>query len=564
MAEGTIRKKEEVQQLIDKGMWEAITWSEIWDRNAKQYPNDEAIVDFRRRLTWKQAKHVIDRLTLGFIDLGYNKDDVIVIQLPGCAEMLLARIACERCGLIAAPVLRSFREADMMHVLELTEAKGLVIPYKYGNFDYFNMIQSIRSNLPKLKHIFVAFDDEIPEGCISLNKMLEEPIERKYSLEQLMKLHTERRMPCTEVSLLCHTTGSTGFPKFAEWSAATLVEEAKDGAKKMGFTHQSVVAAFLPGHGGLTFPVYNWSVLLGAKMVILDKWDPAQALELIEREKVTYFPAVPTIMRQLLDYPDFDKYSLSSLQLIMLSGAFVPAALCIEAEKKTGAKVMAEYGSRDIGNTACPTCDDPAEVRWFTVGKQTSWMEIKLINDDGKEVSQGETGELLVRTALGSSGYFRNPEASTAAFRDKFFYTGDLVRLDKEGNLVIMGRKKNIIIRGGENIYPGEIENLLDTHPKVAKSALVKMPDPLMGERACVYVAVKPGEQFTFDEMTSFLKEKKLASFKIPERLEVVEKIPMIGDGTKVDLKGLESDIANKLKAEGKIMGESSGILMQI
>lgn len=559
MAEGTIRKKAELQQFIDKGVWEDLTWPEVWDRNAEKYPDDEAIIDFRRRLTWKQAKLYIDRLALGFIELGCNKDDVIVIQLPSCAEMVLVRIACEKVGLIAAPVLRAFREIEMNHVLELTQAKGVVIPYKYGNFDYFNMIQSLRPNLRNLEHVLIALSDEVPDSCGSLSNMLEDPIETKYSEVKLAKLLTERRMPSTEVSLLCHTTGSTGFPKFAEWPAVMQVVESKDGAMKMGLTHESVVASFLPGLGGLTFPVYNWGVWRGARMVLLDKWEPRSALELIEQEKVTYFPAVPTMMRQLLDCPDFGKYDLSSLQVIMLAGANVPAALAIETEERTGAKTMAMYGSRDIGNKACPSFQDSAHARWFTVGKPSSWDEITLIDDDGKEVPRGQVGELVVRAVVGSCGYFRNPEASEA-FTGDLFYTGDLARMDEEGNLIIMGRKKNIIIRGGENIYPGEIENLLDAHPKVSRSAIVKMPDPLMGERACAYVSVVPGETFSFDEMSSFLKEKKIASFKIPERLELLDQIPMVGEGTKVDLKALEADIVNKLGAEGKI-GEKNSLI---
>jgi len=238
----------------------------------------------------------------------------------------------------------------------------------------------------------------------------------------------------------------------------------------------------------------------------------------------------------------------------MVSGAPCPPGWPREAEEKLGARVINTYGSRDLGSTASPSYDDPPEIRWATAGKPNTWDEIHLLDEAGNEVPKGEVGEVAVRAVTGSGGYFRNPEANKeAATPAGLFRIGDLARFDEDGNLVIAGRSKNIIIRGGENIYPTEIEGMLGTHPKVVQAAVVKMPDPLFGEKACAYVAVKPGETFTFDEMVSFLKSKKLAAFKLPERLEIMDKIPMVGDGTKVDLKGMEKDIADKLKAEGKI-----------
>jgi non-ribosomal peptide synthetase component E (peptide arylation enzyme) len=553
MAEATIRKKKELQEFIDKGLWEDLTWSELWDRNARDYPDREAIVDVKTRLTWGQAKQAIDRLALGFMELGYKKDDAIVVELPGWVECMLIRIACEKAGLLVAPVLRSFRELEMKHTLALLQAKGVVIPYKFRDFDYYNMIQSLRPELPKLEHIFIV-GYEVPEGCISLNKMMQEPLEQKYSPEQLEKLFAEKRMPSTEVSELSHTTGSTGVPKLAEWPSVLGITRSKNTNMKLGITSADNVGALAPGWGGMNNPVYHGGPLAGAKMVMLDHWDIAEAMKLIEKERITYFAITPTMMRQMLDHPDFGKYDLSSVRAIMVSGAPCPPGWPREAEEKIGAKIINTYGSRDLGSTASPTVDDPPEIRWATAGKSNTWDEIMLFDSSGKEVSKGEVGEVVVKAVTGSAGYFKNPEATKEAIgADGLFHIGDLAKLDDNGNLVIVGRAKNIIIRGGENIYPNEIENLLGTHPKVTQAAVVKMPDPLFGERACAYVSIKPGEEFTFDEMVSYLKEKKIAAFKLPERLEIVDKIPMVGDGIKVDLKGLEKDIADKLKAEGKI-----------
>lgn len=553
MAEATVRKKKELQEFIDKGLWEDLAWSNLWDRNAKNFPNKEAIVDHKTRLTWRQAKLAIDRLALGFMDLGYKKDDAIVAELPGWVEMMLVRIACEKAGLLVAPVLRSFREFEMKHTMSLLEAKGVVIPYKWRDFDYFAMIQSIRPELPKLEHIFIV-GDEVPKGCISLNKMMQEPLEKRYSAKEREKLFARRKMPSTEVSELSHTTGTTGVPKLAEWPAVLGITRTKDTVKKLGITSADVLGALAPGWGGMNNPVYHGGAYVGAKIVILEHWDIAEAMKLIEREKITYFAITPTMVRQMLDHPEFGKYDLSSVRAIMVSGAPCPPGWPREAEEKIGAKIINTYGSRDLGSTASPTVDDPPEVRWATAGTPNSWDVIYLLDDKGNEVPTGEVGEVCVKAVTGSAGYFKNPEAAKEAISaDGLFHIGDLAKFDENGNLVIVGRAKNIIIRGGENIYPNEIENLLGTHPKVTQVAVVKMPDPLFGEKACAYVSVKPREKFTLDEMVSFLKAKGLAAFKLPERLEIVDKIPMVGDGTKVDLKGLEKDIADKLKAEGKI-----------
>ena len=553
MAEATVRKKKELQEFVDKGLWEDLTWSEFWDRNARDYPDKEAIVDGKARMTWSQAKQAIDRLALGFMELGYKKDDAIVVELPGWLECMLVRIACEKAGLLVAPVLRSFREFEMKHTLALLEAKGVVIPYKFRDFDYYDMIQSIRPELPKLEHIFIVGDD-VPKGCISLNKMMQEPWEQKYSPEQLEKLFAETRMPSTEVSELSHTTGTTGVPKLAEWPSVLGITRSKNTNKKLGITSADNVGALAPGWGGMNNPVYHGGPLAGAKIVMLEHWDIAEAMKLIEKEKITYFAITPTMMRQMLDHPDFGKYDLSSVRAIMVSGAPCPPGWPREAEEKIGAKIINTYGSRDLGSTASPTVDDSPEIRWATAGKSNPWDEIRLLDNEGKEVPKGEVGEVVVKAVTGSAGYFKNPEATKEAIgADGLFHIGDLAKFDDNGTLVIVGRAKNIIIRGGENIYPNEIENLLGTHPKVTQAAVVKMPDPMFGERACAYVSVKPGEEFTFDEMVSFLRGKGLAAFKLPERLEIVDKIPMVGDGIKVDLKGLEKDITDKLKAEGKI-----------
>ena len=546
--EGTYKKSAELREFIDKGLWENQTWADIWDRNAKLYPDREAVVDCKARLTWAQAGKIIDRIAFGLLELGYKKDDIIVSQYPNWFESPLLRVACEKIGVINAPILRNWRESEVEYTLSFTGARGFAIPHTWGGEGYYDMVKKIRDagKAPNLEHIFISRADA-PAGTVSLDKIIETPYENTKSPDALLG----KQMPCWEVGFLVHTTGSTGFPKFSEWPAVIMIERAKETMAKLEFNKDTVCGAFAPAIGGLNNPAYQAGPLAGAKIALLEKWNPGEALKCIQEEKISYFGAVPTMLRSLCDVADLTKYDRTSLKCVLVSGAAASPSLLKETEEKIGGKIVFVYGTRELGGLAMPYIKDSLEVRLLSTGKPNKWDEVMILDDDKKPVPKGGVGEVMARSKAGFVGYFRNPDATKQAFAGGGIVdTGDLGRLDEEGNLFIMGRKKKIIIRGGENIYPAEIENLLALHPKVNTVAIVKMPDKLMGERACAYVQPEPGETFTMGEMKQYLEEKGIARYKWPERLEIVDQIPQVGDG-KIDMKGLEADIINKLKAEG-------------
>jgi non-ribosomal peptide synthetase component E (peptide arylation enzyme) len=286
---------------------------------------------------------------------------------------------------------------------------------------------------------------------------------------------------------------------------------------------------------------------------MLEHFSPQEALEIIEKERVTITPMVPAQAAMVIRHPDFEKYDISSLRVVLTMGAPLPYKVAVDVEKKLGCPIIQNYGSIDCAAACMGAIDDPIEVRLSTVGKPYAGAEVKLVGDRGEEVDYGEAGEIFIRGPAAVSGYYKDPEATWQIWsRDGWYRTGDLGRFDEEGHLIIVGRKKEMIIRGGQNIYPVEIEDLLMTHPGVANIAIVKMPDPIMGERACAYVIPEGGQEFTFDEMVSFLKEKGVTPYKFPERLEVVNAFPMVAEGQKIDRKALEKDIEEKLKAQGQ------------
>jgi non-ribosomal peptide synthetase component E (peptide arylation enzyme) len=539
-----------IDEYVEKGYWDETTLYDLWDRNARNLPDREAIADSEHRLTWIEAKQWIDRLALGFLDLGLKRDDLIVVQVPNGVEHTLLRVACEKAGLLCLPALRNLRHTEMEYILGHTEAVGVAIPREFRDFNYYQMIQELRPRLPRLRHVFVV-GDKVPEGGLSIMDMVKRPIEESYPPDTLLKTG----LKSTEASLIIHTTGTTGLPKFVEYAACHRIWQWKRNAEVLNVTGDDVFALITPHCGGIALPAFYGAPLLGARLTILQSPDIEDAFRLIEGERVNFACVVPTQLAMMSDHPRWDQYDLSSLRLWWCTGAPLPYEVGIKAEAKLGGTIMTLLGATDWGCEIINVPESSQEVRFRTVGKPIDGTELRLINEDGREVPPGEVGEIQGRGPTGVSGYFRDLEATMEVWtEDGWYKTGDLGRLDEGGNLVVVGRKKDMIIRGGMNIYPIEIENILLKHPKVLDVAIVGMPDPLMGQRACAFVVPRSGQEFSFDDMVSFLKEKRVSSFKLPERLELVQEIPTVGGGgQKADKKQMTAMITEKLRTEGKI-----------
>jgi non-ribosomal peptide synthetase component E (peptide arylation enzyme) len=286
---------------------------------------------------------------------------------------------------------------------------------------------------------------------------------------------------------------------------------------------------------------------------MLENFEPEDALKLIEREKVTVLMGSPALLVMMVRHPNFDKYDHSSVRLITGGGAPFEYAIAREVESKMATTVIQFFGATDCGVAFFPSPDDPQEIRLGTAGKPLLWGQVKIVDKDGQPVPQGEVGEILMTGPAASDGYWGDTATTKAVWTDDgWFRTGDLGKLDKFGNLIHVGRIKDIIIRGGDNISPAEIEGILLRHPAVSSVAVVGMPDPVMGEKACAFVELKPGQSLTFDEMVAFLKREGLGSYMLPERLEIIDKMPISGEG-KIYKRILVQQITEKLKAEGKI-----------
>ncbi len=545
---GSRYTEELINDYIKRGFWDPeLLITDLSDRCARDYPDEEAVIDSRTRLTWREVQQRIDRIAQGLWDLGYQKDDVLATQLPNCVEYFLLFFACERAGVIMATTQPTFRHAEMEPILRQTRAKGIVIIRRYRDFDYVSMVEELQTKLPELKHIIIVGDD-VPDGSLSMTEIMNRKLENRQP-----SLYSPPRFKPYEVTRIFNTSGTTGIPKCIERPVASRILAGKTVAKRMALEHKDIVAAGWNLAAGGSELLCNVSIpWVGAKLVNIERYTPEIACQLVEREKVTVLAVVPAELVRLVDYPDADKYDLSSLRLIFTGTQLLTPETGARAEERFKCPIFIIFGSGDVGPVSTTQVGDPPEVRLRTVGRPVDGNEVKIIDSDGNPLPPGEIGEVYVTGPNLVSGYYGNQEMTNKAWRDGWFCTGDAGKLDGDGHLTLIGRKRDVIIRGGQNIYPSEVEGVLAEHPKVSDAAIVAMPDPVMGQKQCAYVVPAHGQTFSFEEMVSFLRSCKLALYKIPERLEIMTGLPLVAAGNKVDKSQLEADIDNKLKQERK------------
>ncbi len=531
-----------IRDYLSRGAWQPATLSDYWDRNASQYAQGIAVTDRVRRVSWAEAKMWTDRVGLALIHLGLARDDLLIIQIPNGVEQPLMRVACEKAGVLSLPLPCTLRQHEMGSCLRQTEAAAALVAGRYRGFDHCAMMLDLQQEVPCLRHILV-FGKDVPAGTVALEKISRDPIadgEFPVALEG-------RRYQATEVSMINATTGSTGLPKFAEYPAAARLLYGRSFTDVLELTGQDILAALSPAAGGPNIPVYFAAPQVGAKTVFLEHFEAEAAFELIQQERVTVACLVPTQLALMVSHPDYGDYDLSSIRFWLSVGASLSANLAQEAEEKLGGKVLNSYGAVDWGGAVFTSPLDPPEVRHLTVGSPRSGTEVLLVDERGKPVDRGQSGEVLGRGPGCSSGYYRDPESTGKAWTSEgWLPLGDLAQWDDHGNLIVIGRKDDLIIRGAQNIMPIDIENLLLAHPKIKQAAVVGMPDSVLGQKVCAYIVLRSPPPPSLKEIALFLGSRGIAAYKVPERIEVSDCLPMLSD-TKIDKKTLQSDIAEKL-----------------
>ncbi len=538
-----------------KRWWLGIPLGEMLDRTCDFYPYKEALVAGEVRLTYHQLREQTNRAALAFLELGIQKLDRVLLQIPNWPEFVFAYYGLHKIGAIPVMCIPRFSQREIEHFFKITEAKAWIVPFRFEKIEYKPMIEALRSQPSSLKHILVIEsmgkeDDPFPEETIPFNALLKKIDLLRYPKDYLQSFRPDP----DEICHLMPTGGTTGLPKLVPRTHNDWLCNVEYRTKAWERSPHDITLIATPITHNMAIEVsLNPAFLTGGKVVMISSTRPREILEAIEKEGVTTTILAVAQVQQIVDFQELDRYDISSLQVIGTGGSHMPPEVIRKIYDKLKCKFFNVYGSSE-GPCTQTRYDDPEEAVFHTVGWPICpYDEFKVIDSDGNELSHEEEGELVARGPTIFRGYYKSESENREAFTpDGFYRTGDIAKFDREGRLILTGRKKDIIIRGGENISAKEVEELVISHPRVEQVAAVAMPDPILGERVCAFIKPKKGAILSFEEIVSYLKEKKTSVFNFPERIEVIEEMPLTNVG-KVDKRKLREEIKEILEKEGKI-----------
>lgn len=508
------------------GYWPGCTFTDVLERHATERPDAIALVDGERRLTYRELHHLVERVARGLASLGIDREEVLAVQLPNSIELCLAILATQRVGAAYNALNPLFRRQELETVLRVTQPRGIVIPVRWQGFDYEALVRELRPRLTGLEHVFTVGPGTPADGQDFDSLGRDAPpldLDARYGRDP------------DRVWMLGVTSGTTGTPKIYMHTINSQLGEALALNGELGIRADDVFLAMAPlTHRGAVMVGLFMAIAAGATLVVLDRYDPAQALGLLARERCTCAFAIPTQAWDLLREHERRPQDVQALRLIVMSGAPIPPDLVRAlAERWPGCVPLSGYGLSETGFATYTRPSDPPE-RLTTCGRAAPGMEVRALDEHGRVLSPGEVGELGIRGPQVCAGYFANQEATRAAItKDGWFLSGDLGRVDDQGYVSYVGRKKHVIVRGGYKIYAEEMEFLLRQCSGVRDAVLVPVPDERLGERSCLCVV--PAEQEpTLGDVCAFLEGRGVAKYTWPEYLLICDEFPRNAVG-KVD-----------------------------
>lgn len=510
---------EVVAEFYRRGDWLHTTANERLDELADNRGDAVALVDANGRLTFREYRDRADNLAAAFLEMGLTRDDVIAVQLPNGVDFPLAINAAMRAGIPFCQFHHGFRSKEVGFVLGFSRARAVIVPGRHQGFDYVAMIEALRPQLPELRHVIVA-------GERGMRALAERPASAELRAE-----FARRRPKADDLCRMAFTSGTTGDPKAVVHTHNTSNSTARSSARDQRMNEDSAMLLFLPVGLNWGLGCTKQSLFAGCKIVYMEKFDAVQVLELIERERISHVVTAPASLVALIDAANARAYDLSSLRCIVSGGASCPIDVMQRARAKFGTGVVEMYGMLESGVQSRTSSDDDPKLVVGTVGRPVREATVRVCDGQDRPVAPGVVGEIECFGPSVMLGYYENPDANARVFaRDGFFRTGDLGVFDANGLLRIAGRSKEMIIRGGANIYPREIEEVLFTHPSVADCAVIGVPHARLGETAAACVVVRPGADFSLDEMLAFLAPR-IARYKLPEQLVLVPELPRTPTG---------------------------------
>lgn len=511
-----------------EGEWPERLITDFLHEHARRKPEKPALVDESRGrrvvLGFAGLADRVDRIATALLGLGVRPGEVVCFQLPNYWEFVALQLALSRIGAVSCPLIPVFRERELRLMVGQSESRILVVPDRFRNFDYPRMVEGLRGDLPQLERVFVVGDD-VPAWAEPFEELLEAEPDRK-------ALEAVRPSPSDPTQLL-YTSGTSGEPKGVVHVHNALILADLLHIEHFGLGEEDTVFVPSPCAHQTGFLYGMWlAMVLGATAVYQDVWDGRRGLELVRRYGVRFVQAATPFLVDLVEAVNETGKSPEDLRIFVATGASVPRKLAQEAREVLGASVCGAWGTTEGCLVTAGTPDDPPEKTWQTDGRLLPRMEMRVVDDGGNPLPAGREGRFQVRTPCLFTTYLHHPEwYRTAVSPDGWFDTGDLAVVDDEGYMSITGRVKDIINRGGEKVPVAEVEQLLYEHPAVSDVAIVAMPDPRLGERACAYVVLRKGATLTLEDVRGYLLARGMAKQYWPERIEVVEELPRTASG---------------------------------
>ncbi|AKJ69694.1 AMP-binding protein [Pandoraea thiooxydans] len=520
------------------------TIPQLLAQSVQRYPERPAVV-FREqqiRWNWREFSQAVDALALGLHRLGLRKGDRLGIWSPNRVEWLVTQFATARLGIILVNINPAYRLAELEYALNKVGCKAIIAAESFKTSQYLAMLQTLAPELAQCE-AGQLHAQKLPDLRIVI-RMGEARTPGMFNYDDIVAGTANPavgELDAITATLDAHeavniqfTSGTTGNPKGATLTHHNIVNNGRFIAMAMRFSEQDSLCIPVPLYHcfGMVLAVLA-CVSTGANMVFPgEAFDPAATMRAVAQERCTALHGVPTMFIAQLDHPDFSKYDFSSLRTGIMAGSPCP----IETMKRVisqmhMSEVTIAYGMTETSPVSFQSStDDPLEKRVTTVGRVQPHLEVKLVDASGAIVPVGEKGELCTRGYSVMLGYWDDETKTREAIRDGWMHTGDLATLDEAGYCNIVGRVKDMLIRGGENVYPREIEEFLFRHPKIQAVQVFGVPDPKYGEEVCAWVVLKPGQSATEDEIRAFCQDQ-IAHYKIPRYIRFVSEMPMTVTG---------------------------------
>jgi 2,3-dihydroxybenzoate-AMP ligase len=536
----------DAHRFRERGWWSDRAIGQYVLDAADRHPYKTALVSGSVRLTYSDLVDRMDAAAERLLAIGFKADDRVLVQLPNDWQFVVFTLACFRTGIIPVMALPAHRHYELTHLAALAEVVAIAVPDRIKEFDHQGLAEKIADLTPSVRWILVS--GEARGSALALDALLA-PSSHPGARERIDAIAPDPDSP----ACFLLSGGTTGLPKLITRTHNDYAYNVQATSAVSGITEQTVYLGTLPASHNfpLACPGVLGTLFAGGTSVMLPSPEPVRGFATIERERVTIASAVPAVAQRWIDHQrETGTDALRSLEVLQVGGSRMPDELAARVRPELGATLQQVFGMAE-GLINMTRLDDPDDVIITTQGRPVSeGDEIRVVDADGTDVPDGTPGLILTRGPYTPRGYYNAAEHNERSFVDGWYGSGDVVIRRPDGNLIVHGREKDLVNRGGEKISAEEVENIVYRLDVVDIAAAVSMPDPVLGERLCLYVSLRHGGELDLDAVRAFMHEAGVAAFKLPDRLEVLDGLPFTKVG-KIDKKALREDIAAKLSLAG-------------